>query len=98
MNVLKIIYLCNKIRENPEEVVTPQVFIFAGKAASGYVMAKRIIKLINQVAAEVNNDPVINGRIKVVFADNKVVDKTFLFLFRLNNNIPYLNLHLIMNL
>ena len=48
MNVLKIIYLCNKIRENPEEYVTPQVFIIAGKAASGYYMAKRIIKLINQ--------------------------------------------------
>lgn len=70
LNILKIIYLCEKIRENPTEQVTPQVFIFAGKAASGYVMAKRIIKLINQVAAEVNNDPVINGRIKVVFAEN----------------------------
>ena len=70
LNVLKIIYLCEKIKENPAEYVTPQVFIFGGKAASGYVMAKRIIKLINQVAAEVNNDPVIAGRIKVVFVEN----------------------------
>ena len=70
MNVLKIIYLCNKIRENPEEVVTPQVFIFAGKAASGYAMAKRIIKLINELSEEVNNDPVLAGKIKVVFVEN----------------------------
>lgn len=70
MNVLKIIYLCNKIRENPEEYVTPQVFIIAGKAASGYYMAKRIIKLINQLAHEVNNDPLLSSKLKVVFAEN----------------------------
>lgn len=70
MNVLKIIYLCNQIRENPEAPVTKQVFIFAGKAASGYVMAKRIIKLINQLAVEVNNDPLLSSKIKVVFVEN----------------------------
>lgn len=70
LNVLKIIYLCNKIKENPKENVTPQVFIFAGKAASGYAMAKRIIKLINKLAFEVNNDPVISQKIKVVFMEN----------------------------
>ena len=70
MNVLKIIYLCNKIRENPDEPVTPQVFIFAGKAASGYYMAKRIIKLINELANEVNSDPVLSSKIKVVFVEN----------------------------
>lgn len=70
MNVLKIIYLCNKIRENPEEYVTPQVFIFAGKAPSGYYMAKRIIKLINELANEVNNDPLLSSKIKVVFVEN----------------------------
>lgn len=70
MNVLRIIYLCNKIRENPEEYVTPQVFIFAGKAASGYVVAKRIIKLINQLSVEVNNDPLLSSKIKVVFVEN----------------------------
>ncbi len=70
MNVLRIIYLCNKIRENPDENVTPQVFIFAGKAASGYVIAKRIIKLINQLSVEVNNDPLLSSKIKVVFVEN----------------------------
>ncbi len=70
MNVLRIIYLCNKIRENPEEKVTPQVFIFAGKAASGYAMAKRIIKLINQLSVEINNDPLLSSKIKVVFVEN----------------------------
>lgn len=70
MNALKIIYLCNKIRENPQEVVTPQVFIFAGKAASGYAMAKRIIKLINNISVEVNNDPLLSSKIKVVFIEN----------------------------
>lgn len=70
MNVLKIIYLCNKIRENPELPVTKQVFIIAGKAASGYYMAKRIIKLINQLAVEVNNDPNLSSKIKVVFVEN----------------------------
>lgn len=70
LNVLKIIYLCNQIRENPDKYVTPQVFIFAGKAASGYRMAKRIIKLINQLSIEVNNDPVLSSKIKVVFVEN----------------------------
>ena len=70
MNVLRIIYLCNKIKENPDENVTPQVFIFAGKAASGYVIAKRIIKLINQLSVEVNNDPLLSSKIKVVFVEN----------------------------
>lgn len=70
MNVLKIIYLCNQIRQNPDEYVTPQVFIFAGKAASGYYMAKRIIKLINELSNEVNNDPLLSSKIKVVFAEN----------------------------
>lgn len=70
MNVMRIVYLCNKIRENPEEYVTPQVFIFAGKAASGYAMAKRIIKLINQLSLEVNNDPLLSSKIKVVFVEN----------------------------
>ena len=70
MNVMRIIYLCNKIHENPNEQVTPQVFIFAGKAASGYAIAKRIIKLINQLAYEVNNDPVLKDKIQIVFIEN----------------------------
>lgn len=70
LNVLRIIYLCNRIKQNPEENVTPQVFIFAGKAASGYAMAKRIIKLINKLSIEVNNDPLLSDKIKVVFVEN----------------------------
>lgn len=70
MNVMRIIYLCNKIRENPEQKVTPQVFFFAGKAASGYEMAKRIIQLINRVSFEINLDPVLRDKIKVVFIEN----------------------------
>ncbi len=70
MNALKIIYLCEQIRMNPTQPVTPQVFIFAGKAASGYAMAKRIIKLINQLSVEIENDPVLRGKLKVVFVEN----------------------------
>ena len=70
MNVMRIIYLCNKIRENPNMHVTPQVFFFAGKAASGYAMAKRIIQLINCLAEEVENDPLLRSKIQVVFIEN----------------------------
>lgn len=70
MNVLKIIYLCERIKSNPNEKVSPQVFIFSGKAASGYVMAKRIIKLINELAFEIDNNPIFNKKLKVVFIEN----------------------------
>lgn len=70
LNVLKIIHLIGEIRENPTEDYTPQVFIFAGKAASSYVMAKRIIELIVKLAKEIDDDPVLNGKIKVVFLEN----------------------------
>ncbi len=70
LNALKIIYLCEQIKNNPTAEVSPQVFIFAGKAASGYVMAKRIIKLINELAFEIDNNPIFAGKIKVVFAEN----------------------------
>ncbi len=70
LNVMRIIYLINKIRENPDEPITKQVFIFAGKAAAGYRMAKRIIKLINELAVEIDRDPVLSSKIKVVFVEN----------------------------
>ena len=50
--------------------ITPQVFIFAGKAASGYAMAKRIIKLINQLSVEIESDPLLSSKLKVVFVEN----------------------------
>ncbi len=70
LNVLKIIYLMCEIRENPTEEITPQVFIFAGKAASSYKVAKRIIELIVRLAKEIDEDPVLQGKIKVVFLEN----------------------------
>lgn len=70
MNIMKVIYLAEKIRNNPTEKVTNQVFFFAGKAASGYAMARRIIELISSVQKEINNDPIFENKLKVVFLEN----------------------------
>jgi starch phosphorylase len=67
LNVLHIITLYNQIKQNPKQEVTPRTFIFGGKAAPGYFMAKLMIKLINSVAEVVNNDKDVNGRLKVIF-------------------------------
>lgn len=68
--VLHIIALYNRIKANPNIEVVPRTFIFSGKAAPGYFMAKLIIKLINSVAEVVNKDPDVKGRLKVVFLPN----------------------------
>ena len=68
--VLAIINLYNRIKHNPHVDIVPRTFIFGGKAAPGYFMAKLIIKLINAVAEVVNKDPDVRGRIKVVFLPN----------------------------
>ncbi len=70
LNVLNIITLYNRIKQNPDLKIQPRTFIFGGKAAPGYFMAKLIIKLINSVADVVNKDPEVRGRIKVVFLAN----------------------------
>jgi starch phosphorylase len=67
LNVLHIITLYNRIKRNPRIDITPRTFVFAGKAAPGYAMAKLIIKLIHSVAEVVNKDLDVAGRLKVVF-------------------------------
>lgn len=70
LNALHIVYLYNQIKKNPNFEMNPTTFIFGGKAAPGYFRAKGIIKFINEIANLVNNDPDVNGKIKVVFISN----------------------------
>ena len=67
LNVLHIITLYNRLKQNPDLEITPRTFIFAGKAAPSYHMAKLIIKLITAVGDVVNADPDVRDRLKVVF-------------------------------
>jgi starch phosphorylase len=67
LNALRIVVLFNRLRENPDLEMSPRTFLFAGKAAPAYHLAKLIIKLLNNVAATIDADPVVNGRLKVVF-------------------------------
>jgi starch phosphorylase len=67
LNLLHIVSLYNRLKHNPDLDIPNRTFIFGGKAAPGYRMAKLIIKLINSVAEVVNRDPDLNGRLKVVF-------------------------------
>ena len=70
LNAFYVLDLYFRIKDNPALDVPKRVFIFGAKAAPGYIRAKAIIKLINTIADLVNNDPDINGRIKVVFVHN----------------------------
>ncbi|EKN5149742.1 TPA: glycogen phosphorylase [Yersinia enterocolitica] len=70
LNVLHVITRYHRILEAPDEKWVPRVVIFAGKAASAYYNAKQIIRLINDVAKVINNDPRINNLLKVVFIPN----------------------------
>lgn len=70
LNVLHIITLYNRIKANPEIDITPRFFIFGGKAAPSYFMAKRMIKLITSVARVINSDPEVKDRLKVFFIPN----------------------------
>ena len=70
LNILHVMYLYEKLKKNPDMDFYPRTFIFGAKAAAGYKNAKLTIKLINSVADVVNNDPSVNGKIKVVFIEN----------------------------
>jgi starch phosphorylase len=67
LNVLHILTLYQRLKNNPNLELTPRTFIFGGKAAPGYHMAKLIIKLINSVGEVINQDPEVRDRLKVVF-------------------------------
>ena len=80
MNILHVMYLYNEIKAHPDMDIVPRTFIFGAKAAAGYYTAKLTIKLINAVADKINNDPSINGKIKVVFIeDYRVANAELIF-------------------
>ena len=70
LNAIYILDLYVRMKQDPSLVVPPRVFIFGAKAASGYIRAKAVIKLINASAKLVNNDPVVSRTLKVVFVHN----------------------------
>jgi starch phosphorylase len=70
LNALHIITLYNRLKQNPGLEIAPRAFVFGGKAAPGYFIAKLIIKLINSVGETINNDPEVNGKLKVAFVPN----------------------------
>jgi starch phosphorylase len=67
LNALRIVVYYNRLRENPNLEIQPRTFFFGGKAAPAYRLAKVIIKFINNLAGTIDGDPVIRGRLKVVF-------------------------------
>ena len=67
LNALRIIICYNRLRENPNLDMAPRTFFFAGKAAPAYQLAKLIIKFINNLAGAIDGDPIVRGRMKVVF-------------------------------
>jgi starch phosphorylase len=70
LNVLRIISLYHDLKANPNLDIRPQTFIFGAKAAPGYYMAKQIIKLITQISREIEKDPRIREKIRVVFMED----------------------------
>ncbi|MDE1994390.1 MAG: glycogen/starch/alpha-glucan phosphorylase [Rhizobiaceae bacterium] len=67
LNALRVVVLYNRLRANPDLEMAPRTFFFAGKAAPAYRLAKQIIKFVNNLAATIDGDPAVRGRIKVVF-------------------------------
>ncbi len=70
LNVMHIVMLYDRLRKDPSLEIPPRTFLFAGKAAPAYTLAKLIIRLINQVGATIDADPTVNQKLKVVFVPN----------------------------
>ncbi|MDU1912064.1 glycogen/starch/alpha-glucan phosphorylase [Fusobacterium sp.] len=80
LNIFHVIGLYHKLKLNPSMEFYPVTYIYGAKAAPGYLMAKGIIRLINEVAQVVNRDPDVNGKLKIVFVENyrvSVAEKLF---------------------
>lgn len=80
LNIFHVIGLYHKLKLNPSMEFNPVTYIYGAKAAPGYLLAKGIIRLINEVAQVVNRDPDINGKLKIVFVENyrvSVAEKLF---------------------
>lgn len=73
LNIMHVIYLYQRLKKDPTFKITPHTYLFAAKAASSYTFAKSVIKLINNVAMKINNDPDTNKMLKVVFLPNYCV-------------------------
>jgi len=75
LNLLHVVTLYNRIRNDPAAEFTPRTCIFGGKAAPGYFLAKLIIKLINSVATVINADPIAGSRLRLIFLPNYCVSQ-----------------------
>ena len=67
LNALRIVVLYNRLRKNPDDTMAPRTFLFSGKAAPAYRLAKLIIKFINNLAGTIDGDPIVRGRLRVLF-------------------------------
>ena len=70
LNVLHIIALYQKLQDDPNAITQPHTFLFGAKAAPGYAVAKRIIRLINSLADQIDHDPICKDKLQVVFLEN----------------------------
>ena len=70
LNAMHILYLYQQLQNDPGRAMQPRVFLFGANAAPGYAVAKRIIRLINSMAAEINADPICRDKLQVVFLEN----------------------------